>query len=97
MAFELSRITPEIYPDEHKPMPTDHDSPPNGGAQDQTSTDRPPGDPSSLLGWIGTIGCRWGFHNYSYDRTRYGSVILTEKSCMKCGTRDIENPVPTAD
>ncbi len=50
-----------------------------------------------LLGWIGVIMCRWGFHNYAYDRTRYGGVILTEKCCMKCGTRNIESPAPTAN
>lgn len=61
------------------------------------STDRPPGDSDSLLGWMGTIGCRLGLHNYTYDRTQYGGVILTEKYCMKCGTLNIARPVPTAD
>lgn len=78
-------------------MVAEHDSPPDGGTQDQISTDRSPGDPASLLEWIGILGCRWGIHKYSYDRTRYGGVMLTEKCCMKCGTRSIENPVPAAD
>jgi hypothetical protein len=77
-------------------MRTEQESPPDGGTQDQVSTGSQSSDPSSLLGWIGKLRCRWGFHSYSYDRTQYGGVILTEKCCMKCGTRTIENPVPTA-
>lgn len=80
-----------------KPVATEDEPSPDGGSQNQMSTDHPSSDPPSLLGWIGKVGCQWGFHNYSYDRTQYGSVILTEKRCMKCGTRNIENPVPTAE
>ncbi len=78
-------------------MITKYNSPPDGGTQEEASTDSTADKFPSLLGWICMIGCRWGLHNYSYNRTRCGGVILTEKCCMNCGIQNIEDPVPVTD
>lgn len=78
-------------------MTTERGSPPDDSTPDRVSTDCPPDDSTSLLERIGMLGCRCGIHSYSYDRTRCGGVMLTEKRCMKCGRRNIKNPVPATD